>query len=274
MRVSFAQLKQKVSLLTVAKSYGVTLRQSGSEYIGPCPLHKGDNPTAFHLNTHKNRWRCFTHCGYGDVIDFVARINRCSLLDAATQLANNYAPELLHEIHPFFTTRGFDTTTLKRFEIKYSNEQRWRGMITIPLHDHEGTYLGIMGRRLQNLEKGKYCIQRGLKRSHVLFNYHRIDPSRPIFVTEGPFDVLRLFQAGYANAIALLGVQLSTFQLSLLANRTIVLLLDQDEAGQGGTKHILKQLKNSISLKLPGKDPADLSPSVLRDFLTAQGFNE
>lgn len=272
MRVSFAHVKQNIPLLTVVRTYGISLRKSGSELIGPCPLHKGDNSTAFHLNPHKNRWRCFTRCGYGDVIDFVANMEGCSLLDAAVQLANDYAPGLLHDIHPYLSSRGFDNDTLDIFSIKYANTGRWKGMITIPIHDPLGLYMGIMARRLKHLDRGKYFIQRGLKRSQILYNYHRINPLKPLIVTEGPFDILRLYQAGYTNAIALLGTQLSTFQLSLLADLSIILLLDQDEPGQMATEQILKQIKQASSLTLPAKDPAELAPSTLRNVLTAQGL--
>jgi len=272
MRVSFAQVKQNIPLLTVAKSYGVALRRSGSELIGPCPLHNGDNPTAFHLNPDKNRWRCFTQCGYGDVIDFVANMEGCSLLDAAVQLATDYVPGLVQDVHPFLLSRGFDRDTLKRFSIKYSNTGRWKGMITVPIHDPSGLYMGIMARRLKHLDRGKYFIQSGLKRSQILYNYHRINPTNQIIVTEGPFDVLRLYQAGYTNAIALLGTQLSNFQLSLLVDCTVLLMLDQDEAGQRAAEQIQNKLKQVSSLTLPAKDPAELSPFALRTVLTAQGI--
>lgn len=176
MRISFTRVKERVSLAEVAAAYGVKLRHVGAELIGCCPLHGGDNPTAFHLNPTKNRWMCFPHCGYGDVIDFVSRLENCSLLEAAIQLAKQYAPELLSSvpssIHPFLANRGFDRATLDEFGIKYATTGRWRGMITIPLHDHNGKFLGFMGRRLSHLEKGKYRIQRGLSRSRILFNLH------------------------------------------------------------------------------------------------------
>lgn len=269
--ISFTRLKETVSLQEVARDYQISLKLMGQELIGPCPLHGGDNPTAFHLNSHKNRWKCFTRCGHGDVIDFVSRMEHCSLKTAAERIAQRYAPQLGLDIHPFLSQRGFKRETLTTFGISYGCMGQFKGMITIPLHDSNGHFAGYLGRRLSNLHKGKYYIQRGVKRSHILYNLHRIDPSRPVFVTEGPFDVLRLFQAGYPNAIALLGIQLSKYQESILPNKP-VLLFDNDEAGRAASAKLATRL-NIQSISLPGKDPAAMADSSLQRTLSACGFH-
>lgn len=268
MRISFKAVKEHIPLKEVAAGYGIQLRQVGAELIGPCPLHKGDNPTAFHLNAKKNRWTCFTHCGYGDVIDFVARFEKCSLKNAALVLAENYAPELIPSQHPFLTERNFDNhELLQHFGLKYQQGGLWHGMITIPLHDMHGSFVGYLGRRVTNLKCGKYKIQKGIKRSRLLFNLHRVDVTATLFIVEGPFDVLRLFQAGYANTVALLGSQLSEFQYTVLKNTSPVLLLDQDVAGYKAASQMKQRLPHAIQIDLPAKDPAAMTSRELKNFL-------
>ena len=41
------------------------LRASGHRLIGPCPLHRGDNPTAFCVDRSRDLWYCFTRCSTG-----------------------------------------------------------------------------------------------------------------------------------------------------------------------------------------------------------------
>ncbi len=177
MRVSFKEVKDRVSLKSVVDDYGIQLRPVGEELIGPCPLHGGDNPTAFHLNPIKNRWTCFTRCRHGDLIDFVALFEKCSLKQAAELLAEKYVPELFFAVHPFLEVRNFDRETLEVFGIKYQQGGSWHGMITIPLHDRKGVFVGLLGRRLNNLHWGKYKIQKGVRRSQILFNLHRVNLS-------------------------------------------------------------------------------------------------
>lgn len=50
----------------------IEFRQKGGLWWrGPCPLHKGDNPKNFAVNTQTLQWTCFSHCGSGDVIKFL-----------------------------------------------------------------------------------------------------------------------------------------------------------------------------------------------------------
>lgn len=260
MRISFKHVKETISLKDVSDGYGVKLKPMGDELVGPCPLHRGDNPTAFHLNPRKNRWACFTRCGFGDVIDFVSLIEPCSLREAAEILVKRYS---LYEedtsIHPFLAQKMFDKKILDTFGVRYQKNGSWRGMITIPLHDEEGGFLGYLGRRLEHLDRGKYKIQKGVKRSQILFNLHRVDLSKKTFVVEGPFDAMRLHQAGFSNVVSLLGRTLSDYQHGILKQTPVTLLLDQDEAGILATKKILKQLTQAKTIQLPAKDPGEMS---------------
>src|SRR5207237_10399638 len=65
------------------------LRKSGDELRGPCPIRKGSGRSKnFTVNIRKNAFQCFSKdCGArGNVLDFVAAMEHCSVRDAALKL--------------------------------------------------------------------------------------------------------------------------------------------------------------------------------------------
>jgi DNA primase len=51
---------------------------------GPCPIHKGSNPTQFRISISKNIWNCFSECKHGgNVLDFIAEMEKESIHAAA-----------------------------------------------------------------------------------------------------------------------------------------------------------------------------------------------
>lgn len=73
----------------VLDRYGVVLKQSGQELRGKCPIHKGSINKHFTVNVSKNVFKCFFEsCGvHGNVLDFVAAIECCSVREAAIKLS-------------------------------------------------------------------------------------------------------------------------------------------------------------------------------------------
>lgn len=87
--VNFADIKKRVSLEDVLlKFYRIdNLKRDGTKLTGPCPVHQGDNPRAFHADTEKNLWHCFSKCqGGGNQLDLVAKKEDISIRDAALKL--------------------------------------------------------------------------------------------------------------------------------------------------------------------------------------------
>ncbi|MBZ0252982.1 MAG: toprim domain-containing protein [Candidatus Methylomirabilis sp.] len=98
--VSFAQVKEKVPLVEVLERYGAKLRPEGSrgKLVGVCPIHgSGANPNQFHVDPSKGEggaWYCFGDCGRGgNVLDFVAAMEKTDLRKAALILKNSWYPE-------------------------------------------------------------------------------------------------------------------------------------------------------------------------------------
>jgi DNA primase len=91
--VNFAEIRDKVSLEDVLFRYYriETLTRDGTKAIGPCPVHGGDSPRAFHAALERNIWHCFSRCrGGGNQLDFVARKEGISIREAALRLQAHF----------------------------------------------------------------------------------------------------------------------------------------------------------------------------------------
>ena len=99
-----------VNLEDLAGQAGTKLQRSGGELRGRCPLHKGDNPTAFVIYTDlhgQSRWHCHTKCDAGgDAIDFVQRWQGLDFMGAVKYLADT--------LHLDLTDLGFDPASAQR----------------------------------------------------------------------------------------------------------------------------------------------------------------
>lgn len=87
--VNFADIRKRVSIEDVLlKLYRLeNLHRDGRKLVGPCPVHSGDSPRAFHADLDRNLWHCFSKCqGGGNAIDLVAKKEDLSIRDAALKL--------------------------------------------------------------------------------------------------------------------------------------------------------------------------------------------
>ena len=95
--IDFRDIRARVSLEDVLlRFYGLNnLKRDGDKLIGPCPVHGGDSPRAFHCDTRKGVWHCFTKCqGGGNQLDLVAKKEGIGVRDAALR------------VHAFFLAGG------------------------------------------------------------------------------------------------------------------------------------------------------------------------
>ena len=83
----FQALKRAVSLEAVLRHYQVPgLRRRCDQLSGPCPIHRGTRDDSFRAHLGKNAFHCFACQASGNMLDFVAAMERCSLRDAARRL--------------------------------------------------------------------------------------------------------------------------------------------------------------------------------------------
>lgn len=284
--VSFAEIKSQVKLEEVLRSYGVDwLRRSGPrQYRGPCPIHQGQGTEAFHANLARGVFHCFACGAGGNVLDFVAEMEGCSVREAALRLQRSYGhgncsaqtslretgqqklvtekrepnPPLrfsldVDQTHAYLDRRGLNPTTTGHFGVGYyGKDGLMKGRIAIPIHDDRGRLVAYCGRALDD-GAPRYRFPAGFLKSLVLFNYHRARATSDnrVIVVEGFFDCMRVHQAGYPCVVALMGARLSPAQKDLLAGRfsSVVLLLDGDQTGRAATAQIAGDLAPACSVR-------------------------
>lgn len=93
--VDYRQLKDQVSLLMVLDHYDLTgeLKKRGEELHGKCPLHQGEGNRSFHANVGKNAFHCFSCNKKGNILDFVAAKEGCSVREASVLIADWFQVE-------------------------------------------------------------------------------------------------------------------------------------------------------------------------------------
>jgi len=303
---SFRHLKVKVGIEAILSYYRLDLhlKRRGDQLFGPCPLHGGDHPTAFRVNLGRGLWSCFTACGGGDQVDLIRQIERCSYGEAARHLQRIAAalPKAPPVISPAIPSRERAFTpfthslalnprchflqnikailpaTSARFEAGTSSSSTFlKNMVAVRLHDMDGNPLGYCGRRLDPNEAsrfGKWRFPKNFPKAQILYNAHRARcfQYQGIVLVECPWAVMRIAQAGFPNAVALLGTTLSQIQTNWLSNANFILLmLVGDPAGHKAASSIINTLGASIKVlehRLPDNaEPEDLPESYLRSIL-------
>ena len=87
--VDFNLIKSAVTMEMVLVQYGITgVTRSGDEVRGVCPIHQGKSKREFSVNLSKNTFCCFAPVckARGNVLDFVAKMEHCTVRDAALKL--------------------------------------------------------------------------------------------------------------------------------------------------------------------------------------------
>ena len=84
--VDFKAVKTAITMEQLLVHYNILdqFKRTGDSLNGPCPIHKGSNPTQFRVSTTKNIWNCFSDCEHGgNTLDFICKMEKCSIHAAA-----------------------------------------------------------------------------------------------------------------------------------------------------------------------------------------------
>jgi DNA primase len=326
--VDFRAVKRKVTMVQVLEHYGLMsqMHRNGDSITGACPIHEGQNKTAFRVSVSKNCWNCFSRCQCGgNVLDFVAKKEKVSLLKAANLLVewfglNIESPQSeddsrhdqrgkksdppvrekekpkreppkpveedetkgenkplefvlknLQSEHPYLTERGLSPETIQRFGLGFCSKGLHKDRIAIPIHNATGQLVAYAGRWPGPTDKEKYQLPKGFKKSLELFNLHRAiaEPAdRPLIIVEGFFDCMKLWQHGARRIVALMGSRLADAQEELIRKYTnphsqVIVMLDEDEAGQTGREDIARRLAKFAFVKIQVFEKPDTQPEHL-----------
>jgi DNA primase len=331
--VDFNAVRAAITMEAVLEHYGLLDRftRKGETLIGPCPIHKGSNPTQFHVSLEKNLWHCFSECKHGgNALDFIMKMENLSVHAAALKAidwfkldpesmtgngaeerhengsagngetpAPNHQPQTptntdagdaankplkfrldkLELNHPYLIERGLTQETVIDFGAGYCTKGMMAGRIAIPIHNSQGEVLAYVGRFAgePKEETPKYKLPPGFKKSLELFNIDRAakEPAdTPLIIVEGFFDCMKLHQLGHRKVVALMGSSMSKTQEEIIRKHTtpesrLIVILDEDEAGQAGRDDIACRLAKFCFVKVhvfdkPGRQPEHLSAQELQ----------
>lgn len=150
----------------------------------------------------------------------------------------------------------------------------FRERVIFPLHNHRGEIVGFAGRILKPNEKmAKYINSpetpiyvKGNTLYGIYQNSQHIRDAGSAILVEGELDVLSSLQAGVKNVVAMKGTALTENQINLLRRytQTLILALDQDNAGQAATRRSIELAQEvGFSMRIAslpyGKDVDDLA---------------
>ena len=98
--VDFRAVKAAITMEQLLGHYKILdqFKRTGESLNGPCPIHKGSNPTQFRVSTTKNIWNCFSDCEHGgNTLDFIVKMEKCSVHAAALKAIEwfNLDPEAM-----------------------------------------------------------------------------------------------------------------------------------------------------------------------------------
>ena len=119
------------------------------------------------------------------------------------------------------------------------------GCLVVPLEHPDHGLVGLYGRKLDPTARVRHLFLPGPHRG--VFHWQALQRSERIWLTEGVFDALALWVAGYRDVTCLYGTQHLPEGLSELigryGTRRVVLALDGDDAGRSSTLRLAQQLQ-------------------------------
>lgn len=171
--------------------------------------------------------------------------------------------------------RGYDNPKelIELFGLRCCTSGAWKDRIIIPIHMHYH-HIGWQGRALTDQPKlaPRYLSSSPQVKASI-FGFDSVVDSYPIFITEGPFDAMKIMMYSSANAVATFGTAPTREQLALLAilvskrpktQRKIVLF---DEGALGHALELSQWIGGEVGHLPDGvQDPGKMTRAMVAEF--------
>jgi DNA primase len=256
-------------------------------------MPEGDGKGNFELNLNKNAYHCWacggTHNTHGSIGKLITKFGRKEHKNKVKKLGINLSetkltPKAVDELRevklpeefiPFEGTnpnslpykeawkyltkqRNLTQDIIFKHKMGYTTEGEYASRIIVPSYDKDGKLNYFTGRAWSPRKKPKYKNP-DLPREEVIFNEKLINWDSTIYIVEGPFDHIVVY-----NSIPMLGKDLHPKLFDSLmkkANSWVVVLLDDDAWDRA--KQIYSQLNvgrlyNKVKI-IKMKDGYDIS---------------
>jgi DNA primase len=261
-----------------------------SHFIVFCVYHHNDSTPAGEVDKETGQFYCFSCRSTTDLVHLVMKAggltyfrarrligeNDYNIVDVVNknleEEAESFDQSIIDRLHSqvwgdgsaYLHLRGISDGSISAYQLGYSDRQ---GMVTTPIHTSSGNLAGFVGR---SIKEKRFKNNRGLQKSRLLFNLHKVWTNSSVYVVESCFDAIRLGQVG-KPAVATLGASVSNEQIRMLKRSfdEITLIPDKDNAGMAMTMKIQEFIPHMNIFILPdhAHDVGDCSNEQLHDML-------
>lgn len=257
---------------------------SGEEFGIRCPYHVDTDPSLY-VNLESGMFHCLGCEESGWIPDLVATLENTTYeeaveiiesrggdlhvgkrnrrLQGALRRSDRTVDESLFEsFFPvqkqsaymnYLLDRNITYKTASAFDLREGPlyDQKWGQRIIYPVRDGQGRLRSIKGRSIRPASGLRYRELEGSKSSAGLF-YSSIPakPAKYVYVTEGPFDAMAVFQVKFKPVVAMSATTLSGDQCLLLKRFGLhpIVMLDPIRPGTESKRRDVEQkIRNTLS---------------------------
>jgi 5S rRNA maturation endonuclease (ribonuclease M5) len=177
--------------------------------------------------------------------------------------------------HPYTVKRKLSHDIVDKFDVGYDKAT---DSITFPVKDEHGIVRFVQRR---SVKVKSFQNESKVEKGSVVYGLYAVmrTKAKEVYVCESIIDCLTLWSVGYP-AIAIMGATATQRQIELVIKsgvRSIILALDNDEAGRKGRAFLRKQLANHMivsELVIPSglKDVNEMSAEQLENPLIRKTY--
>jgi DNA primase len=232
-----------------------------------------------------------------ELLDRATKFYERTLADAPEAAAareylqgRGFSPEVLAKFRVGYSPKAWDKLFVPALRQGFSEQElidaglvtrndrgqifdRFRGRIMFPLSDKKGVVRGFGARGMRDSDKPKYLnsndgpvYHKGSQIFAVNFARRPAASKKRVIAVEGYADVLALHDAGFEEAVAVMGTAMTEQQATELARMAprVYLALDADESGRRAALRAAAELgkhrdTETLVIEIPqGKDPDEL----------------
>ena len=237
----------------------------------PHPEHSDTNPSC-NVRKEDGIFYCFSCNATGDIVALISLVRRVPRSEAmkmaygdrslSTRLLDSLRDSLndrrvvketvklptyvMKDVQPlqwkgsvgaYLKGRGINRDTVKRFTILENCKQ---DQVVFPV------FLGgrIIGQVARSINTKRYLNNKGFPAKHAMYGVDLVQSGKPVVITEGIFNVLKIWQAGY-HAVAILGSAWNAYKCSRVVRArpsSYIMFHDNDEAGTRVMHRVVKDL--------------------------------
>lgn len=287
----------KDQVRSVIESVGIRISaETATDYLCFCPFHSNYDSPAFTVGTENGLYMCHnpgcTANHGGNLHKLVMllssknavearrfvlgkRVNARPLIDYIEEMYEpkelkripvDVVDKMVDNLHKspramqYLSSRGFDDETINHFKVGYDPKI---DMIVVPIFDKDGNPISFNGR---SIEGKSFRLGKGVPRNEIIYNLHNAKKYGTAIVCESQFDVMRIHQAGFPNAVCFFGSHISKTQGKILQRyfERVIIMTDADPAGRKAG-HTLSQMLRGVSVEWAIHDWGVIYPDNAKD---------